>query len=73
MINLFKVGDEVTIHPMDVAASISARDTTQGKRYTLTAVAEATRAPVEAQSIEFIDDVGSLVTIGCEDIQLADE
>jgi len=72
MINLFKVGDKVTVHPQSLATEHNSRDTAKGTAYTLTGVAETTRAPEEAQAVEFIDDVGELVTIGCEDIQLAE-
>lgn len=73
MINTFKAGDKVTVHPQGEAAKDSARDTTVDKTYSLTGVADCTREPTEPQSIEFVDDVGDLVTIGCEDIVLAEE
>lgn len=74
MSNTFKVGDEVTVTGTDDATKSCARDTTEGKHYTLTCVGagHGLRGGGNKDQVAFIDDVGDLTALQCEAVTLAE-
>ena len=75
MNNTFKAGDKVTINADSLTEySKETRDCTAGKAYELVAVGVGQTLAGDAaiaEAVRFIDDVGDVVDLGCDDITLA--